>query len=171
MYGTAAVGLLDGQRVSEQELQLLIGHGLHPLTGEPLGRAYPKHPDLGQRIARRVAALDGTLSEPQRTQAVEQITAEERRRPARHAVAGYEYTFSVPKSVSVLWGLADAGTQQVIADAHHQAIAEVLGFVERNIAATRTGATKPATGIELFEDQLHCRANGPEFKVGAQHLS
>jgi conjugative relaxase-like TrwC/TraI family protein len=44
-----------------------------------------------------------------------------------------------------LWGLADAGTQALIAAAHHQAIDAVLAFVEREIAATRTGATIPAT--------------------------
>ena len=29
----------------------------------------------------------------------------------RHAVAGYDLTFTAPKSVSVVWGLADEGTR------------------------------------------------------------
>ncbi|VEW10571.1 Multifunctional conjugation protein TraI [Brevibacterium casei] len=54
---------------------------------------------------------------------------------------GFDYTFSVPKSVSVLWGVADAGTQALIAQAHHDAVAEVVEFMEREVAATRTGYT------------------------------
>ena len=55
------------------------------------------------------------------------------------ATAGFDYTFSVPKSVSVLWGVADAGTQALIVEAHHQAVAEVLDFMEREVAVTRAG--------------------------------
>jgi conjugative relaxase-like TrwC/TraI family protein len=57
----------------------------------------------------------------------------------RRAVAGYDFTFSVPKSVSVLWGVADAGTQALILEAHHQAMGEVLAFLEREVATTRRG--------------------------------
>ncbi|MDR0591944.1 MAG: relaxase domain-containing protein [Bifidobacteriaceae bacterium] len=53
--------------------------------------------------------------------------------------------FGPPKSVSVLWGLADAGAQQLIMQAHHDAVAQVMDLFEREVAATRTGATKPAT--------------------------
>ena len=41
----------------------------------------------------------------------------------------------------MLWGVADAGTQALIAQAHHDAVAEVLEFMEREVAATRTGYT------------------------------
>ncbi len=64
----------------------------------------------------------------------------------RHAVAGFDLTFSVPKSVSVLWGLADPGTQAWIVEAHHAAVAEVIGLLEREVAATRIGATGPDGG-------------------------
>ena len=40
----------------------------------------------------------------------------------RHAVAGYDLTFSIPKSASVLWGVADGGAQALIAEAHHAAV-------------------------------------------------
>ncbi|TFD49571.1 hypothetical protein E3T55_10820 [Cryobacterium frigoriphilum] len=59
----------------------------------------------------------------------------------RRAVAGYDFTFSIPKSASVLWGVADAGTQERIAAAHHAAVAEVVAYMEREVAATRTGTT------------------------------
>ena len=67
-----------------------------------------------------------------------QIKAEESKKPSS-GVAGFDYTFSVPKSVSALWGVADAGTQALIVEAHHQAVAEVLDFMEREVAATRRG--------------------------------
>ncbi len=59
--------------------------------------------------------------------------------PSR-AVAGFDLTFSVPKSVSVLWALADAPTQQVIHQAHRDAIALALAWAEDNVVFTRTGA-------------------------------
>ena len=61
------------------------------------------------------------------------------RRSSPGGVAGFDYTFSVPKSVSALWGVADAGTQALIVEAHHQAVAEVLDFLEREVVATRRG--------------------------------
>jgi conjugative relaxase-like TrwC/TraI family protein len=41
----------------------------------------------------------------------------------------------------VLWAVADAGVQALIGEAHHRAVAEVVAFMEREVAATRTGAT------------------------------
>ena len=41
----------------------------------------------------------------------------------------------------MLWAVADAGVQALIAEAHHRAVAEVVAFMEREVAATRTGAT------------------------------
>ena len=70
-----------------------------------------------------------------------QIEAEEAARGSWRAVAGFDVTFSVPKSASVLWAVADAGTQALIAQAHHEAVAAVVAFMEREVAATRTGAT------------------------------
>lgn len=59
---------------------------------------------------------------------------------ARKAVAGFDFTFSVPKSASVLWAVADVPTQAVIVAAHHRAVAHVVAFMEREVAATRVGA-------------------------------
>lgn len=36
----------------------------------------------------------------------------------------------------MLWAVADAGTQALIAEAHHDAVAEVVDFMEREVAAT-----------------------------------
>ncbi|WP_438940516.1 MobF family relaxase [Jiangella anatolica] len=133
--------LTVGDRVSEPQLQLLIGMGRHPLTGQPLGRAHPAFRSIADRIQERVADLDTDLGPAARAHAVEAIEAEETERGTRRVVAGFDFTFSIPKSASVVWAVADAGTQTLIAQAHHAAIADVVAFMEREVAATRVGAT------------------------------
>jgi len=140
--GTLGGGqIAQGDQVAESQLQLLVGMGRDPLTGAPLGRAYPEYRPVDERVAERVSALDPTLGPLARSEAVAAIQVEEAARGTRRAVAGYDFTFSVPKSASVLWAVADAGMQSLIADAHHTAVAEVVAFMEREVAATRAGAT------------------------------
>ncbi|RKN69355.1 conjugal transfer protein [Microbacterium sp. CGR2] len=142
--GLAGLGggrLAVGDRVSEAQLQLLVGMGRNPVTGEPLGKAFPEYAPVAERIKARVEQLPDEMGPAGRGGAVAQIEAEETTRGSRRAVAGFDYTFSVPKSVSVLWGIADAGTQALIAQVHHDAVVEVLDFMEREVAATRTGTT------------------------------
>ncbi len=55
------------------------------------------------------------------------------------AVSGFDLTFSPVKSVSVLWGLADEHTANVIAAAHHDAVAHALEWVQDNALFTRIG--------------------------------
>src|SRR5665648_336135 len=57
----------------------------------------------------------------------------------RHAVVGYDLTFTAPKSVSVLWALADDATRAIVYDAHRAAVDQALEFVERTVARTRVG--------------------------------
>ena len=129
-----------GDEVSEEQLQRLIGQGLDTVTGQALGRPYRKYPTVTERIEHRTARLDAGLPVTARAEAVAAIEAEESVRGARKAVAGFDFTFSIPKSASVLWSVADAGTQSLIADAHHAAVAEMVAFIEREVAATRVGA-------------------------------
>lgn len=133
--------IVDGDQVSEAQLQLLVGMGRDPVTGELLGRAYPAYTSVAERIAERVARLDRSLGVVERAEASAAIEVEETARGTRRAVAGFDFTFSIPKSASVLWAVADADTQTLIADAHHAAVAEMVAFMEREVAATRTGAT------------------------------
>ena len=126
-------------QVTEEQLALLIGMGRDPITGEQLGRAYPTYKRLADRIDERVAALDPEMTQEDCAAETSRIEAEETAAGMRHAVAGFDLTFSVPKSVSVLWGVADAATQERIADAHHAAVADVIDFFEREVAATRAG--------------------------------
>src|SRR5690606_33265106 len=130
-----------GDQVSDAQLQLLVRMGRDPITGEPLGRAYPEYRTVVERVEARTGALDPSLGPASRAEAVAGIEAEEAERGMRRAVAGFDFTFSIPKSASVLWAVADAGRQALIADAHHAAVAEVVAFMEREVAATRTGAT------------------------------
>lgn len=130
-----------GDEVSEAQLQLLVGMGRDPVTGKPLGKAYPQYKTTTERIKTRIAGLDPSMGPAARAETVAGIEAEEAARGGRRAVAGFDFTFSVPKSASVLWAVADAGTQALIAQAHHAAVAEVVAFMESEVAATRTGAT------------------------------
>jgi len=57
----------------------------------------------------------------------------------RHAVVGYDLTFTAPKSVSVLWALADDTTRVIVYDAHRAALASSLEFVEQAVIRTRVG--------------------------------
>ncbi|SDU77097.1 MobF family relaxase [Jiangella alkaliphila] len=141
--GLASLGgpLRVGDRVSEPQLQLLIGMGRNPLTGQLLGRAHPALRCVADRIHDRVDDLNPALTGEEQGLAVTAIEDEETKRGTRRVVAGFDFTFSIPKSASVVWAVADAGTQGLIAQAHHAAIADVVAFMEREVAATRMGAT------------------------------
>ncbi len=164
--------LRSGDTVSEEQLALLLGSGRDPVTGEPLGHAYPSYRSREDRIDERIAALDPELSLDDRAQAVDAIEAEEAARPIRRAVAGYDYTFSVPKSVSALWAVADAATQTAIVAAHHAAVADIVALMEREMAATRTGANGPDGAVAQVEvegliatayDHYDSRAGDPQL--------
>jgi conjugative relaxase-like TrwC/TraI family protein len=140
--GVGAFGagqIKPGMEVTEDQLALLIGMGRDPVTGQQLGRAYPTYKRLADRINERVAALDPEMTHEDCAAETTKVEAEETSAGMRHAVAGFDLTFSVPKSVSVLWGVADVATQERIADAHHAAVADVIDFFEREVAATRAG--------------------------------
>lgn len=126
--------LKPGDTVTEEQLKRLIGVGLDPVTGEPLGLTFPEAAGASHR----------------------------------KVVAGFDLTFSPPKSVSVLWGLADRQTKALILAAHHAALAEVVEFSEREIAATRIGhggtAQVDIAGIAAVAyDHWDSRAHDPQL--------
>lgn len=57
----------------------------------------------------------------------------------RRAVVGFDLTFTAPKSVSVLWALADDATRGIVYEAHRAALASSLDFVEQRVIRTRVG--------------------------------
>ncbi|WP_448074131.1 MobF family relaxase [Georgenia yuyongxinii] len=160
--------LQAGMTVTPEQLQTLLGRGCDPLTGTGLGRPYRRYATVAERVACRVAGIDRTLPVAEYEAEVARIEAEETERGPRTSVAGFDLTFSAPKSVSVLWGVADAGTQELIVEAHHAAVAQVLDFVEREVAATRVGAGGVAQvdvlGVAAVAyDHWDSRANDPQL--------
>lgn len=52
-----------------------------------------------------------------------------------HRRSGFDVTFSPPKSVSALWGLSpDPGVTRTIREAHDEAVAAALGYLESQVA-------------------------------------
>jgi conjugative relaxase-like TrwC/TraI family protein len=169
--GVAYLGhgeLAPGQTVTATQLKRLIGAGRDPVTGDPLGRDFQQYKSVAERIEDRVAKLAANLTDGERRTTTVRIEAEETKVGDRHAVAGFDLTFSVPKSVSVLWAVADANTQALIVEAHHAAVAETLALMEKRVAATRTGhggiEQKAVVGIAAAAyDHWDSRANDPQL--------
>ena len=160
--------LRPGTVVTEEAMGRLFGVGHDPVTGERLGLAYPRFKTTTERITERVARLPADLPEEERAAAVAAIKTQEQAKPARSAVAGYDLTFTAPKSVSVLWALADPELAHVVEQAHHDAVDAVLQLVEDRFLHTRTGAGSkirvPAQGaIAAAFDHWDTRAGDPNL--------
>lgn len=160
--------LTEGDTVTEEHLARLLGEGIHPVTGEKLGKRFPSLQPPRERIAARIARLDPGLRGEARAEAVDRIREEEIAKKPRTAVAGFDLTFSPPKSVSAIWGVADAGTQALIARAHHAAMRNTIALLEDRVAATRVGAggvaQMPIVGvIATAFDHYDSRAADPQL--------
>lgn len=142
-----------GGPVGEEQLRRLMGHGQDPNTGEQLGRPYRKFATAAERTQRRIDKLPKSLTTGERTAQQALIEAEEAQKPTNAPVAGFDLTFSVPKSVSTLWAVADGGTQALIAQAHHAAIGDVVELFERDVAMTRIGAKGPRGAVAQVDVQ------------------
>ncbi len=129
----------NGMAVSEEQMARLYGRGEDPVTARPLGARYLVHRSQDERIAARVARLPEAMAEADRAKAVADIESQERRRRTPSAVAGFDLTFTMAKSASVLWALAEPDVQARIAAAHHAAVNDVMAVLERDALFTRTG--------------------------------
>lgn len=143
--GLAALGLNPREAVQQSELVALFGEGVHPVTGAKLGRRYNTVLPLEKRIQQRIqaAAADPANHEltPAEFEALgDQIRVEEAEAPVKQSVAGFEFVFSPPKSVSSWWALADPELKDQIRQAHHAAIQSTIEKLETDIIRTRTGA-------------------------------
>jgi hypothetical protein len=164
--------IVEGGLVTEAQLQLLIGLGRDPVRGELLGRAYTAHRTAPERASTERKA-DGLEYGPTVRAAGAAVSADdESAAKRRRAVAGYDFTFSMPKSASILWGVGDAATQERIVQAHHAAVAEVLVYMEREVAATRTGTTAQGGAVAQVDvtgliatafDHFDSRAGDPHL--------
>lgn len=109
------------------------------VKGGELGRALT--PDESQAIRMRCAGVmfhdrHGRSGAPHE---VAKLMATELSK-GHNAVAGFDLTFSAPKSLSVAWAAADAPHAEALEAAHERAISGTIDFLEREVVRTRTGA-------------------------------
>jgi conjugative relaxase-like TrwC/TraI family protein len=161
-------GLQEGSIVTGEQMDLLYSHGRDPVTGAKLGQGFRHPPSYADRVAARIAALPDGLSERQQSEMVEKIRAEEKARKVRRPVVGFDYVFNPPKSVSALWAVAEKRTREQITAAHHAAVADIVGLIERDVARTRIGtdgvAQVPVRGIIAAAfDHYDSREHDPQL--------
>ena len=140
--GLVELGASDrvGSEVTEDQLRELFEQSRSPFGGQQLGRPPARYLTRQERIDRRVGKLPDTLIAKARTALVEKIVAEEKETKTRTAVAGFDLTFSVPKSVSALWALAPAPAQEQLYLAHRAALSTTLELIEAEAVFTRLGS-------------------------------
>ncbi|HTV10347.1 MAG TPA: MobF family relaxase [Acidimicrobiales bacterium] len=90
------------------------------------------------------------------------------RQGGAEGVAGYALSFSPPKSISLLWALADGSVSDEVRAAHDAAVAEALEFLQDHAAFTRRGkggAVQAATDGYLAAAFVHrtSRALDPQL--------
>ncbi|MGH3260942.1 MAG: MobF family relaxase, partial [Trebonia sp.] len=141
--GQGLAGVADGRGITgpvgEEAMSRLFGLGMDPATSVPLGTTWRVAKPAPQRIAERVAALPTNLPATDRSEAIARIEAEENARRTPVAVSGFDLTFTLPKSASILWALADPTTQTRIVKAHAEAVADCLALLEEHALFTRIG--------------------------------
>lgn len=133
-----------------------------------LGRAYDIYPALRTRFQEQVAAQSALFEQDNghapvgkelsdiRFGVARSLYTQDRRRSAisdaeiarfMHAqldtqtgsVAGFDLTFSAPKSVSVLWALGDKNIQDIVEAAHTDAIKDAITWLEADVISSRAG--------------------------------
>src|SRR5699024_12446130 len=86
----------------------------------------------------------------------------------REPVAGFDLTFSAPKSVSALWALSGPQLQQAIHQAHQQAVNETMAWMKQDFIQSREGkggvAHVPSRGlIASMFDHWDSREGDPQI--------
>ncbi|WP_375489903.1 MobF family relaxase [uncultured Jatrophihabitans sp.] len=124
-----------------------------------LAQAYREHNETRDRPA--TTAIDATTRASLRSQLARSMFAEQHgrapaddrelsgflarsSRPAASTVAGYDLTFSPVKSVSALWATAPREVSELIAETHHDAVADTISWLEKHACYTRRGNGGPA---------------------------
>lgn len=134
------MGIVAGSAVTYEELVQLLS-GADPSTGEKLGQPYETQGWYTDRLGVR-------------------------RR--RKSLSAFDTTFSVPKSLSVAWALADDDTRKEIEMAFDEAVEAVVDYIQENAIVSRKGkggreeiATEGAT-VARF-DHTTSRAGDPQL--------
>ncbi|TDW24152.1 MobF family relaxase [Kribbella kalugense] len=139
LSGLSKGELTAGTEVTEEQMAALFGRAEDPITGTTLGEPYRTYKSPNESVADQIRALDPTLPTALRELEIEQIRKTAARKKTKHAVAGFDLTFSPVKSVSAMWATADVGVQEQIVLAHHDAIHNVLEVLQDQAVFTRTG--------------------------------
>jgi conjugative relaxase-like TrwC/TraI family protein len=139
--GLQGISRTSGDSVTEPDAKAIFDNAAHPDTGAPLGRSH------GQPTV---------------------VQNSQGRNETRHTVIGFDLTFSVPKSVSVLWALSPRSTQNEILQTHHKAINATLQWLEENVIHTRAGRNGVAHlgtrgAIAAAFDHWESRAGDPQL--------
>jgi len=86
---------------------------------------------------------------------------------AHNRVALHDFTFSAPKSLSVIWSQADEGLRQDISEAQRQAAREALDFLSQKAGFTRRGKggqmKEPVPLIGALFEHGSSRENDPQL--------
>jgi DNA primase catalytic core len=88
--------------------------------------------------------------------------------PDSQVVNGFDLTFRVPKSVSLVWAAADDQTRQAIWDVHGQAVGMALDWIERDVLRTRSGRNGMA--VEATRGLVAAAFDHFESRDGDPHL-
>jgi conjugative relaxase-like TrwC/TraI family protein len=137
-------GVVAGTQLSEDMLRNMLHLVVDPITGRQLGRK-PRAPTPTHRelIEAPFNKLAGKVPLAQRQAAIARLKAAQDMQPDHSRrplpVSGFDLTFSVPKSMSAAWAVADAGTQAVIYEAHQEAIRRALAYAEQHVFFSRSG--------------------------------
>lgn len=139
--GLEGISRTSGDVVTESDAKVIFDQAVHPDTGAPLGRPHGQ-PTVVQN------SQGGTKT--------------------RNAVVGFDLTFSVPKSVSVLWALSPRALQDQILQTHHDAVGSTLQWLEESVIHTRAGRNGVAHlgtrgAIAAAFDHWESRAGDPQL--------
>lgn len=110
--------LRSGDAVTQHDARSLYEDMTDPHTGQRLGRA---------KITTQTAPDTAKTPSGQKAKS------------SRSAVAGFDLTFSPPKSVSALWAVSPPALQGRLHAAHRRAVEDTLRWVENEVLQTRTG--------------------------------
>ena len=139
--GLNGINRTIGGAVTETDAKAIFDSATHPDTGAPLGRPHG-HPTITHNTHGQTAT--------------------------RRAVAGFDLTFSVPKSVSVLWALSPRSLQDKILQTHHDAVTATFEWLEELVIHTRAGRNGAAYvgtrgAIAAAFDHWESRAGDPQL--------
>jgi len=114
--------------------------------------------------ARMLHRMIAQLADPITAESLGRLPSVGKRAP----VAGFDMTFSPPKSLSIMWAMADQATRSAIEEVLAKAASEVISWAEDHVFRTRTGAQgarqEPVKGV-VASSWLHyeSRSGDPQL--------